>query len=287
MKLIRFGDANHERPGVLLDDGRQIDVSEHFADYTPEFFASGGLEQLQSVVASGHRCNEVAQGVRLGPPIAKPGKFVAVGLNFHNHVKEVGLPMPKEPEMFTKYTTCICGPDDNVLIPRGSTRLDYELELAFVVKKKSRYLESAEQALDHIAGLTICNDVSERAFQFDHGSQFVKGKSADTFGPLGPWLVTLDSIPDMNNLKMSLSVNGEQRQNSNTGDMIFNVPHILWDLSQFFTFEPGDVVTTGTPEGVIAGMKPPVWLKAGDVIQMEIEGLGTQTQTVTALPENY
>ena len=287
MKLIRFGEPHHERPGVLLADGTRLDVSEHFADYTPEFFAAGGLARLREVLAAGRRLRPVAASLRLGPPVARPGKFVAVGLNYRNHAKEVGIPLPKEPEMFTKYTTSICGPDDGILIPKGSTRLDHELEVAFVVQTKVRYLETDEQALAHIAGLTICNDVSEREFQFDHGSQHVKGKSCDTFGPLGPWLVTLDELPDIDNLEMKLAVNGKVVQHSNTKDMIFNVPFVLRYLSRFFTLEAGDIVTTGTPAGVGFGAKPQRWLKAGDEVRLDIEGLGTQTQKVTPLPADY
>lgn len=287
MKLIRFGAPGREIPAVQLDDGTRLDVSEHISDYTPEFFSNGGLTRLREIIAAGRRLRPVPDGVRLGPPVARPGKFVAVGLNYTSHCEEVGLPIPKEPEMFTKYTTCICGPDDAILIPRGSDRLDHELELAFVVGAKARYLASPEEAMAHIAGFMICNDVSERSFQFDHGSQHVKGKSCDSFGPIGPWLATTDEVPDHRALNMSLKVNGKVRQSGNTSDMIFDCPTILHNLSRFFTFEAGDIVTTGTPPGVGLGMKPPTFLQAGDVVELSIDRLGTQTQRVTALPDDY
>lgn len=287
MKLIRFGAPGRETPGVQLDNGTRMDVSEHFADYTPEFFASGGLERLAEVTASGKRLRPVPEDARLGPPVARPGKFVAVGLNYVSHCEEVGLPLPKNPEMFTKYSTAICGPDDPILIPRNSTRLDYEIELAFVLKSKARYLSSPEEALGLIAGYMICNDVSEREFQFEFGSQHVKGKNCDNFGPLGPWLLTADECTDYDSLNMTLKVNGETRQQSSTSDMVFDVPSILVHLSQFFTLEAGDIVTTGTPPGVALGMDPPQWLLEGDMVELSMDKLGTQTQRVTALPEGY
>ena len=283
MKLIRFGLPGRERPGVMMPDGARLDVSDHVPDYTPEFFAAGGLERLKTLIAQEAKsCPAISKDVRLGPPIARPYKFIAIGLNYRKHAAEVGAEIPKEPIVFTKHTTCIAGPDDEVIIPKGSTKLDYECELAFVMKSKLRYLEKEPDALKHVAGFTICNDVSERNFQLERGPTWVKGKSADTFGPLGPFLATPDEVPDFGNLSISLKVNGETRQDSNTNDLIFGVPHLVWYISQFFTFEPGDVVTTGTPSGVAQGMKPPKWLKAGDVMELNIAKLGTQTQRVAA-----
>jgi 2-keto-4-pentenoate hydratase/2-oxohepta-3-ene-1,7-dioic acid hydratase in catechol pathway len=227
-------------------------------------------------------CPVVPKDIRLGPPIARPYKFIAIGLNYRKHAAEVGAEIPKEPIVFTKHTTSICGPTDEVIIPKGSTKLDYEVELAFVMKSKLRYLEKESDALKYVAGFTICNDVSERSFQLERGPTWVKGKSADTFGPLGPYLATTDEVPDYDNLPISLKVNGEKRQDSNTNDLIFGVPHLVWYISQFFTFEPGDVVTTGTPSGVAQGMKPPRWLKAGDVMELTIARLGTQLLRVAA-----
>ena len=279
MKLIRFGMAGEEKPGVLLEDGTRLDVSATFADYTPGFFAAGGLDQLSKIVARGGLPKAPAEA-RLGPPIARPHKFLAIGLNYRLHAQEAGLPIPEEPVLFTKATSCICGPNDDVLIPRGSTKLDYEVELGLVMKNKVRYLESEDKAMEHVAGFVLSNDVSERNFQMERAGNWVKGKSADTFGPLGPWLVTRDEMPNYDSLEMQLKVNGETRQHSNTNDLIFGVPHIVWYLSQFMTLEPGDVIITGTPSGVALGMKPPGWLKDGDKVELTIEGLGTQTQTI-------
>jgi 2-keto-4-pentenoate hydratase/2-oxohepta-3-ene-1,7-dioic acid hydratase in catechol pathway len=220
--------------------------------------------------------------MRLGPPIARPYKFIAIGLNYRKHAAEVGAEIPKEPIVFTKHTSCIVGPNDDVIIPKGSTKLDYEVEIAFVMKTKLRYLEKESDALKYVAGFTICNDVSERNFQTEHGPTWVKGKSSDTFGPLGPFLATPDEVPDYDKLPISLKVNGELRQNSSTDDLIFGIPHLVWYTSQFFTLEPGDIFTTGTPSGVAMGFKPPKWLKAGDVMELNISKLGTQTQKVVA-----
>jgi len=283
MKLIRFGLPGGEKPGVQLPDGARIDVSDHVADYTPAFFASGGLEHLKSVVAQHEAaCPRIAADMRLGPPIARPHKFIAIGLNYRKHAAEVGAEAPKEPIVFTKHTSCIVGPNDDVIIPKGSTKLDYEVEIAFVMKSKVRYLEKESDSLKHVAGFTICNDVSERNFQTERGPTWVKGKSADSFGPLGPFLATPDELPDYDKLPIGLKVNGEARQNSSTDDLIFGIPHLIWYISQFFTLEPGDVVTTGTPSGVAMGFKPPKWLKAGDVMELNIGKLGTQTQKVVA-----
>ncbi len=280
MKLIRFGEPGREKPGVEQEGGQRIDLSDAIVDYTPEFFASGGLEQVKALVAGSTNFPSVAAGVRLGPPVARPHKFIAIGLNYRKHAEELGLPIPSEPVVFTKLTSCIMGPNDDVIVPQGSTKLDYEAELAFVMKNKVRYLASEKEALAHVAGFTICNDVSERNFQQERGGQWVKGKSCDTFGPLGPCLITTDALADYGKLDLSLKVNGEVRQSSNTDDMIFAVPYLVHYLSQFFTLEPGDVITTGTPSGVAGGMKPPKFLKAGDKVEVTFAKLGTQTQTV-------
>jgi 2,4-diketo-3-deoxy-L-fuconate hydrolase len=284
MKLIRFGTPGREKPGVLLNDGTRLDLSRHLSDYTPEFFAAGGLARVAELVAARKDVPTADAKARLGAPVARPLKFIAIGLNYRKHAAEVGAQIPKEPEVFTKYTSCISGPDDAIWVPRTSKKLDYEVELAFVMKDRVADLASEGEALQHVAGYLICNDVSERDFQF-RGSQWVRGKSADTFGPLGPWLVTPDEVGDPHTLDLSLKVNGKVRQQSNTSDFIFNIPHVIWYCSQFFTLEPGDVITTGTPAGVAVGMKDPnAFLKIGDVVELTIARLGTQTQRVTAKP---
>ena len=283
MRLIRFGLSGYEKPGVELEDGTRLDLSETVPDYTPTFFASGGLSHLQAVLAAKPHLPEVPQGMRLGPPIARPHKFIAIGLNYRKHAEEGNHPIPTEPVIFTKATSCICGPNDNTIIPPGSKKLDYEVELAFVMKNKARHLASPEEAIARVAGFMICNDVSERHFQAERGGQWTKGQSHDTFGPLGPVLVTTSALPDHDNLELTLKVNGKVRQNSNTNDLIFSVPYLVWYLSQFMTLEPGDVVTTGTPSGVGNAMKPPGLLKAGDVVELNIAKLGSQRQVITAI----
>lgn len=283
MNLLRFGNPGAELPGVLMPDGTRLDLSAHIPDYTPEFFAAGGMEQVKTLIReNGQGFPAVAADARLGPPIARPRKFIAIGQNYRLHVEEVGNEMPTEPAVFTKLTSCICGPDDDVVVPRASTKLDYEVELAFVMKNRVRYLGSEAEAMQHVAGFLICNDVSEREFQLERGGQWVKGKSHDTFGPLGPCLTPAEEVPDYGNLDLKLSVNGEVRQDSNSNDMIFGVPHLVWYLSQYFTLEPGDLVTTGTPGGVAIGKNDFPWLKAGDTMELSISKLGTQTQTVVA-----
>lgn len=283
MKLIRFGAPGREKPGVLLDDGTRLDLSQHIADYTPEFFAAGGVERVAALVKAGGLPTADAND-RLGSPVARPHKFVAIGLNYRKHAAEVGAKIPEEPEVFTKHTSCICGPNDAIWIPKTSSKLDYEIELAFVMKDRVADLASEKEALQHVAGYLICNDVSERDFQF-RGSQWVRGKSHDTFGPLGPWLVTPDEVGDPHKLDVTLKVNGSVRQNSNTSDFIFNINHVIWYCSQFFTLEPGDVVTTGTPSGVAHGMNDPnAFLKAGDTVELVVSKLGTQVQQVVPKP---
>jgi 2,4-didehydro-3-deoxy-L-rhamnonate hydrolase len=276
MKLIRFGAPGRERPGVLLDDGTRLDLSRHIQDYTPEFFASGGVGRVAELAKARQQTPTADPGERLGSPIARPHKFIAIGLNYRKHAAEMNAPIPKEPEIFTKLTSSICGPNDGIRVPKTSSKLDYEVELAVVMRDRVEDLASEGEALAHVAGYLICNDVSERDFQH-RGSQWVRGKSHESFGPLGPWLVTPEEVGDPHKLELSLKVNGKVRQSSNTSDFIFNVPHVIWYCSQFFALEPGDVITTGTPSGVAGGMKDPnAFLKPGDTVEVTIAKLGTQ-----------
>lgn len=284
MRLIRFGEAQRERPGVELEDGHRLDLSWHIQDYTPQFFAAGGMERLRHIVAEGKRCPPAPMDARLGPPVANPGKFLAIGLNYHKHAEEVGAKLPTVPEVFTKQVSCICGPNDEVWLPEGSTKLDYEVELAFVIGKRLSYQEADGNMLDYVAGYLICNDVSERTFQ-RRGSQWTQGKSHDHFGPLGPWLLSADQLRDPHTLRVRTLVNGQTRQDSNTSDLIFNVPHILAHLAHHMTLMPGDVITSGTPSGVAAGMNDAAaFLKAGDELELSIDGLGVQRQRVVPRP---
>jgi 2-keto-4-pentenoate hydratase/2-oxohepta-3-ene-1,7-dioic acid hydratase in catechol pathway len=282
MKLVRFGAPGAERPGVIDPQGAVRDLSAHVTDITGETLGDASLDKLRKLDL---KALPVApQGVRLGPPVGNVRNFIAVGLNFEDHAKETGSKIPKEPILFNKLANCIIGPNDDVMVPKGSIKLDYEVELAFVIGTRARYA-AVNDALSHIAGYCICNDVSERHFQSERGGQWMKGKCAETFGPLGPWLVTPDEVEDVQNLAMSLDVNGQRRQTGNTRTMIFTVAQLLSYISHFMVLDPGDVVTTGTPPGVALGMKPPVWLKAGDVVKLSIEGLGEQTQKVVAFRE--
>jgi 2-keto-4-pentenoate hydratase/2-oxohepta-3-ene-1,7-dioic acid hydratase in catechol pathway len=281
MKLIRFGDAGAERPGVVLDDGRRIDVSSLVRDYDEAFFEDGGLAALQALVADGARsASPVPETVRLGPPVRRPSKIVCIGLNFRDHAAESGMDLPREPVIFFKATTSLAGPNDPVVIPRGGSKLDWEVELAVIIGRTARYVSRAE-ALDYVAGYALHNDYSERSFQLERGGQWVKGKSADTFAPLGPFLVTRTELRDPDNLGMWLTVNGETRQRSTTANMIFDVPTLVSYVSEFMTLVPGDIISTGTPAGVALGMRPtPVYLKAGDEVALGIEGLGEARQRV-------
>lgn len=282
MKLVRFGAAGAEKPGLVDAQGVIRDLSAHVKDITGETLSAASLDKLRKLDTKA--LPTAPQGVRLGAPVANVSNFIAVGLNYVDHAKETGAEIPKEPILFNKLSNCIVGPNDNVMIPKGSLKLDYEIEIAFVIGKRTRYVEEKD-ALSHIAGYAVCNDISERHFQAERGGQWMKGKCAETFGPLGPWLVTRDEIDDVQNLPMSLDVNGQRRQTGNTKTMIFGIAHCLHYISQFMVLEPGDVVTTGTPPGVALGMKPPVWLKAGDVMTLQIEGLGEQQQKVVAFKE--
>jgi len=277
MKLCRFGPAGAEKPGLVDASGKIRDLSAHVKDIDGNVLSDAAIATLKGIDPAS--LPEAPAGSRIGPPVGNVKNFMAIGLNYADHAKEAGQEIPTEPIIFYKLTNCICGPNDDVMIPRESKKLDWELEIAFVVGKRSRYVD-LKDANSHIAGYTICNDVSERHFQIERGGQWMKGKCAETFGPLGPWLVTRDEVKDVNNLAMSLDVNGKSMQKGSTATMIFKCDFILHYVSQFMVLEPGDVVTTGTPPGVGLGMKPPVFLKAGDTMKLAIEGLGTQQQKV-------
>src|SRR6058998_1147184 len=286
MKLIRFGAPARERPGAILPDGRRIDASGfagESADYDEAFFASDGLERLaQWVVQEGRGAPVVPDGVRLGPPLSRPSKIVCVGLNYRDHARESGMAVPDEPVLFFKATTAITGPNDDVIIPRLGTKVDWEVELAVVIGRRAAYVGRDDVLRGgHVAGYVLHNDYSEREFQLERGGQWVKGKSCDTFAPLGPWLVTAEEIDDVNNLRLWLTVNGKRMQDGTTANLIFKVPYLVSYLSQFMTLLPGDLISTGTPAGVGLGQKPePVYLKPGDVVELGIESLGEQRQDV-------
>jgi len=285
MKLIRFGERGKEKPGVLLDDGARVDVSAVVTDYNEEFLGTDGLEKLRRWVdQNAGGLPRVAPSVRLGAPICRPSKIVCIGLNYRDHAAETGQEVPREPVIFFKATSSLVGPNDNVVIPKSATKLDWEVELAFVIGKEARYV-ARQNALDHVAGYALHNDYSERAFQLERGGQWVKGKSADTFAPLGPFLATRDEIPDPGHLGLWLTVNGVTRQKSNTEQMVFGVADLVSYVSQFMTLLPGDVISTGTPSGVALGMKPPVYLKPGDVVALGVQGLGESQQEVLAYQE--
>ena len=281
MKLIRFGPAGAEKPGLLMDDGTRVDASAFGGDYDEAFFGGGGLDRLARWVENEReRLPGVSDDVRLGPPIARPSKIVCIGLNFHDHAAESGMAAPAEPVIFFKATTALCGPNDAVVVPRNGTKLDWEVELAVVIGRKAQYV-APEHAADFIAGYALHNDYSERAFQLERGGQWVKGKSADTFAPIGPFLATRSELTDPGRLNMWLTVNGETRQNGTTANMIFNVPTLVSYVSEFMTLLPGDVISTGTPAGVGLGMRPtPQYLKAGDIVELGIDGLGRSRQKV-------
>jgi 2,4-didehydro-3-deoxy-L-rhamnonate hydrolase len=288
MYLMRLGPIGSERPVVRIDDSHYVDVSDVVDDFDEAFFGSNGLPRLAEVVqerTAGEQIQEFGEG-RIGAPIARPHQILCIGLNYSDHAAETGAAIPDEPIMFTKSPNTLVGPNDDVRIPRGSTKLDYEVELGMVIGSRTSYLDTVEQARSAIAGYLVVNDVSERAFQIERGSQWSKGKSAETFNPAGPWLVTPDEIDDVRNLRMWLDVSGVRRQNGSTSTMIFDPYFIVHYLSQFLVLEPGDLINTGTPPGVGMGMQPPVWLKAGNVIELGIEGLGSQRQTVVPARSN-
>jgi 2,4-didehydro-3-deoxy-L-rhamnonate hydrolase len=282
MKLFRFGAHEQEKPGVVQPDGTMLDVSAFGEDYNEKFFATDGLSRLAEWVrANESSCTPVPEKVRLGSCVARPSKIVCIGLNYAKHAAESGAQPPTEPVVFFKATTALCGPNDAVVIPKNSVKTDWEVELAVIIGKKASYVEETD-AMEYIAGYALHNDYSEREFQLERGGQWVKGKSNDTFAPMGPYFVSKDEVADPHNLHLWLSVNGQTLQNSNTSDMIFYIPKLISYLSHFMTLLPGDIISTGTPEGVGLGMKPPVYLKPGDVVELGIEGLGTQSQVAVA-----
>lgn len=282
MKLIRYGERGSERPGVLLNDGTQVSVADCVRDYDEEFFASDGITELNNwLLRHGAKAPRISVTERLGPPVVRPSKIICVGLNFRDHAEESKMPIPVEPVLFFKATTAIAGPNDNVVIPKSAEKLDWEVELAVVIAKKATYVP-LKDAFAYVAGYMLHNDYSERGFQLERGGQWVKGKSADTFAPLGPFLADRDEIPNPCNLGMWLKVNGEYRQKSSTLNMIFSVPHLVSYVSEFMTLLPGDIISTGTPAGVGLGMQPPRYLEAGDVVELGIDSLGSARQNVTA-----
>lgn len=286
MKLIRFGEWGKEKPGVALADGTRIDVSAFAEDYDETFFATNGLQRLEEWVEKNEKnCPVISHDVRLGPPITRPSKIVCVGLNYAKHAEESGMAVPSEPVLFFKASSSIIGPNDPVMLPKGSEKSDWEVELAVVIGKRTAYV-SKEEALDYVAGYMLHNDVSERAFQLEMQGQWVKGKSCDTFAPIGPYLVTKSEIANPHNLNLWLKVNGEQLQHSNTSDLIFDIPEVVSYISQFMTLLPGDIISTGTPFGVGLGLNPPRFLKAGDVMELGIEGLGVSRQEVIPFHKN-
>jgi 2-keto-4-pentenoate hydratase/2-oxohepta-3-ene-1,7-dioic acid hydratase in catechol pathway len=279
LKLLRFGARGGERPGVLGHDGAIRDVSSIVRDFAPETLSSDLLERLQAADLSSL---PAAPGdVRIGAPLSRTGHFIAIGLNYADHAAETGAPIPKEPIVFSKASNSLSGPNDDVLLPKGSVKADWEVELAVIIGRRCDYVEEAE-ALSHVFGYAVCNDVSEREYQIERGGQWIKGKSALTFGPLGPWLVTADEVPDPQNLAMFLDVNGNRAQTGNTSTMVFGVAQIVSYLSRFMVLDPGDIITTGTPPGVGMGRKPPEYLKEGDEMHLGIDGLGEQRQRVLA-----
>ncbi|MEA1786989.1 fumarylacetoacetate hydrolase family protein [Arenibacter sp. GZD96] len=285
MKLIRFGAPGEEQPGVQLEDDTRIDVSGFGTDFTEDFFGSNGLERLQKWVAENRAtCPVIGSEIRLGVPLVKPSKIVCVGLNYAQHAAESGMAIPSEPILFFKATSALVGPNDDLVIPKNSKKTDWEVELAVVIEKKASYV-SEEEALDYVAGYVLHNDYSERAFQLERGGQWVKGKSCDTFAPVGPFIATKEEIKDPNNLNLWLKLNGETVQNSSTSDFIFNVQKVVSYISEFMTLLPGDIISTGTPFGVGLGFNPPKYLKPGDVVELGIEGLGTSKQRVRAYTE--
>ncbi len=277
MKFLRYGAAGAEKPAILDDDGGMRDLSAHIGDVTGAIFDEDTLSRLRDIDVSS--LPAVGEEVRIGPCIGGIGKFICIGLNYSDHAEEAGLEIPAEPLIFMKATSAVCGPNDNLEIPRGSTKTDWEVELGVIIGRRAKYV-SVDKALDYVGGYCVINDVSERDFQMNHCGQWVKGKSADTFGPTGPWLVTRDEVPDPQNLSLWLKVNGEYRQKGSTARMAFTVAEVVAHISRFMTLHPGDVISTGTPPGVGMGMKPPQYLRPGDVVELGVEGLGSQRQEV-------
>jgi 2,4-didehydro-3-deoxy-L-rhamnonate hydrolase len=281
MKLMRVGGTGTERPALLDESGAIRDLSAYVQDIAGETLSAAGLEKLREVPVDA--LPKVDPGARIGPAVSGVGKFICVGLNYSDHAAESGMALPDQPVLFMKATSAICGPNDEVWIPRGSMKTDWEVELGVVIGERARHVSRAD-ALQHVAGYVLVNDVSERAFQLEHGGQWCKGKGCDTFGPIGPWLVTRDEVPDPGRLAMWLEVNGHRFQNGSTATMVFNVPFLVSYISSYMTLMPGDIISTGTPAGVGLGQKPPRYLKSGDVVELCIEGLGTQRQVLVDAP---
>lgn len=285
MKLFRWGDPGKEKPGVMINDVK-YDATAFGGDYDEHFFANAGLERLEEFVkANREKLYPVPDQERIGSPIARPSKIICIGLNYANHARETNAAIPVEPIIFMKASTSMVGPYDDIIIPKNSVKTDWEVELAVVIGKKASYVEEAE-ATDYIAGYVLHNDVSEREFQLERNGTWDKGKGCDTFAPMGPFLATADEVADVNNLRLWLTVNGKTMQDGNTADFIFKVPYLVSYVSQFMTLLPGDVISTGTPAGVGLGFTPPVFLKAGDVVELGIDGLGTAKQTLKAYAKN-
>lgn len=281
MKLFRYGELNKEKPGLLIDDV-YYDVSAFGEDFNETFFESDGLSRLRTYLEMNKgKLQKIPEKSRIGSPIARPSKILCIGLNYADHAKETGAPLPPEPVLFMKSTTALAGPFDNIVIPKNSVKTDWEVELAFVIGKKASYVEESE-AMDYVAGYCLHNDVSERAFQLERNGTWDKGKGCDTFAPIGPFMATKDEISDPDNLGLWLNVNGKKMQEGNTKTFIFKIPFLISYLSQFMTLLPGDIISTGTPAGVGLGFNPPVYLKPGDVVELGIDGLGTSTQKVVA-----
>lgn len=280
MKLIRFGKPGKEKPGVILPDGSRRDVSEFVNDFDESFFEKNGIKKLKKIIEKKKsKLPKVKNGVRLGPPIYKPSKIICVGLNYASHAKESGMQVPLEPVLFFKAPSAVTGPNDNIIIPKNSIKTDWEVELAIVIGKRGTYIDE-ENTFEHIAGYVLHNDVSEREFQLERSGQWVKGKSADTFAPIGPFIATKDEIKDPEKLELWLKLNGETMQSSNTSDLVFGINKLVSYISQFMTLVGGDIISTGTPFGVGLGLKPQKYLKHGDVIELGVEGLGTAKQKV-------
>ena len=280
MKLIRKGEPYEESPGIVLPDGREVDVSSFGEDYDEVFFETDGLIRLESWLRENHNdLPPFPENIRYGSPIARPSKIVCIGLNYDDHARESGMEIPPEPVIFFKATSSFCGPNDDLILPRGGDKTDWEVELAFVVGKRASYIEEGN-AIDYIAGYALHNDYSERGFQLDRSGQWVKGKSCDRFAPFGPYLVTTDEIENPDDLNMWLKVNGETMQSSNSSNLHYKIPFLLSYVSQFMTLLPGDIISTGTPPGVGMGMDPQVYLKAGDLVELGIDQLGTSSQKV-------
>lgn len=279
MKLIRFGNAGEEKPGIQLPDGTNLDVSAFGEDYNEHFFGTGGTSRLKAWLSTAQpTCPVVPAGTRLGPPTTRPSKIICIGLNYSDHAKESNMALPPEPVVFFKASSAYVGPNDDLVIPRNSQKTDWEVELAVVIGKKASYVEEKD-ALSHVAGYVLHNDYSERAFQLERSGQWVKGKSCDTFAPMGPFIATPDEIKDLDNMRLWLTYNGKMMQDGNTSNLVYKVPFLIHYLSQFMSLLPGDIISTGTPAGVGMGQKPdPIYIKPGDVIELGIDGLGSSRQ---------